>query len=125
MAVEKPSLDVKTAIICFQFGERIKSELIIAAKLSEYISGLRGDELVGGEKLISSFFNALSGEIQIAYNVLGMRNFEEANRKVMEAADRVRSHEYLEATRRISEAISFITTSGQRAMQALKENGLL
>ena len=123
--MEKSALDIRNAIICFQFAERIKSELIIAAKLLGDMDGLREDELPGAEKLMSSFLKALSGEIQIAKHVLGMQNFEEANRRVMEATERIGSHEYTEATRRISEAISFITTTGQHAMQALKEKCLL
>ncbi len=123
--MEKPSLDVRRAIICFQFAERIKSELIIAAKLLEEVSGLRGDELSGAEKIMLSFLKALSGETQIAQNVLGLQDFKEAGMKVTEAAERIRLHEYSEATRRISEAISFITTSAQHAMQALKEKRLL
>jgi len=121
----KNSFDARKATICFQYTERIKSELIIAANLLGEISNLEGDELAGAEKLMLSFLRMLQGEVRIAYNVLGMRNFEEASDKVAEVAERVRSREYLEATRRISEAISFITTGGQQATEVLKEKGLL
>jgi len=121
----KSELEVRKAIICFQYVERIKSESIIAAKLLEETSELGGNELAGARKLMSSFLEALLGEIRIAHNVLGLRNFEEASMKVEEAMKRMRSHEYLEATKRISEAISFVTTSGQHAMQTLKDKGLL
>lgn len=123
--IEKPSLDVRKAIICFQFAERIKSELIIAAKLLVELSELKGNELTGAMKLMSSFLNALLGEIRIAHNILRLRNFEEASMKVVEAREGIRLHEYSEATKCISEAISFITTSGQHAMQTLKEKGFL
>jgi len=105
--------------------ERIKSELIIATKLLEKLDELEGDELAGAEKLMISFLDALAGEINIAHSVLGLQNFEEAGTKILEATERTRSREYLEATRRISEAISFITTSGHRAMQILKQKSLL
>jgi len=117
--------DVRKAIVCFQYVERIKSELIIAARLLGEIEELRGDELAGAEKLISSFLEALLGEIRIAHNVLGLRNFEEAGMQVEEAAGNLRLHEYSEAIKSISRAISFITTSGQHAMQTLTEKGLL
>jgi len=116
--------DVRKAIVCFQYVERIKSELIIAARLLGEIEELRGDELAGAEKLISSFLEALLGEIRIAHNVLGLRNFEEAGMQVEEAAGNLRLHEYSEAIKSISRAISFITTSGQHAMQTLTEKGL-
>jgi hypothetical protein len=117
--------DVRKAIICFQYVERIKSELIIAARLLGEIEELRGDELAGAEKLMSSLLEALLGEIRIAHNVLGLRNFEEAGMQVEEAAGNLRLHEHSEAIKRIPRAISFITTSGQRAVQTLREKGLL
>ncbi len=121
----KNSLDVRKAIICFQYTERIKSELIIAANLLGEIGELKGDELVGAEKLMLSLLRALQGEVRIAHNVLRMQNLEEADDKVAEVAEKVRSREYPEATRRISEAISLITTGGQQATEVLKEKGFL
>lgn len=123
--MRKNSLDVRKALICFQYTERIKSELIIAANLLEEIGKLEGDELAGAEKFMLSLLRALQGEVRIAHSVLGMRNFEEASDKVAEVAERVRSREYLEATRHISETISLITTGGQQATEVLKEKGLL
>jgi hypothetical protein len=43
--MEESSLDTRKAIICFQYVERIKSELIIAVKLLEKLDELEGDEL--------------------------------------------------------------------------------
>jgi len=124
MTMETSMPDVRKAIVCFQYVERIKSELIIAARLLGEIEELRGDELAGAEKLMSSLLEALLGEIRIAHNVLGLRNFEEASMQVEEAAGNLRLHEYSEAIKSISRAISFITTSGQHAMQTLTEKGL-
>jgi hypothetical protein len=121
----KNALDARKAIICFQYTERIKSELIIAANLLGKIGELEGDELAGAEKLMLLLLRALQGEVGMAHSILGMRNFEDAGDKVAEVAERVRSREYLEATRRISEAISLITTGGQQATEVLKEKGFL
>lgn len=116
---------MKKAIICFQYIERIKSELIIAANLLEEIGELKNDELAGAEKLMSSFLRALQGEIGIAHSVLQMQNFKEAGDKVAEIAESVSSHEYQEATKHVSEAISRVTTGGQQATRLLKEKGFL
>jgi len=123
--MEESLLDTKKAIICFQYVERIKSELIIATKLLQKLEELEGDELAGAEKLMLSFLDALTGEVNIAHGVLGLRNFEEAGTKILDAKQLVRLHEYLEATSRLSGAISSVTTSGQRVMQMLKEKELL
>jgi len=105
--------------------ERIKSELIIAAKLIDRLGELSGDELAGASKMYSFFLEALEGEINIAYNVLGMKEFETAGTKVKEAADRAHYNQYEEAMKLISEAISHVASSGQWAMQTLKTNNLL
>jgi len=123
--MRKNSLDARNAIICFQYTERIKAELIIAANLLGKIGELEGDELAGAEKVMFSFLRALQGEAGIAHSVLGMQNFEDAAKKVAEVVEKVRSREYSEANRRISEAISLITTGGQKATDVLREKGLL
>ena len=121
----KNALDVRKAVICFQYTERIKSELIIAANLLGKMSELEGSELAGAEKLMLTLLSALQGEAGIANSVLEMQNFDDASHKVAEAAERVRSREYSQATRRISEAISLITTGGHQATEMLKEKNLL
>jgi len=125
MIKEKPSLDIKKAVTTFVYVERIKSELIIAARLLEETQNLKENENEGAKKLVLAFLNALQGETQMAYNVSREKNFEQAAMKVWETAERVRSGEYLEAIRCVSEAISITTTSGQPALQLLKEKGLL
>ncbi len=116
---------MKKAIIRFQYTERTKSELTIAADLLEEIGEFKNDELVGAKRLMSSFLRGSQGEIGIAHSVLQMHNFKEAGEKVAEVIESVSSHEYAEATKRISEAISSVTTGGQQAIQLLKEKGLL
>ena len=116
--------DVKKEIMSFQFSEKIKSELIIAAKLLQTINGLKADELTGAKKLMSTFLDALLVEITIAQNVVKLSNFEEAKMKVMQVKERIYLNEYLNATKCLSEAISLITTSAQRAIKILIEKNL-
>ena len=99
--------------------------MIIAVKLLEKLTELKDDELAGAEKMMLSFLDALAGEITIAHGVLGLRNFEEARKKILDATGKTWSQDYLGATNSISKAISSITTSGSRAMHMLKEKNLL
>ena len=117
--------EIGKAIICFQYVERIKSELIIASKLIDRLNELSGDEFTGAAKMYSFFLEALQGEINIAFNVLGMKEFETAGAKVEEAANKAHFNQYEEAIRLLSEAISNVASSGQWAMQTLKNNGFL
>lgn len=105
--------------------ERIKSELILAAKLLDRLGELNGDELIGACKLYSFFLEGLEGEINLAYNVLRIKEFETASTMVGEAADKAHYNQYEEAMKLISEAISQVASSGQWAMQTLKNNHLL
>jgi len=105
--------------------ERIKSELIIAARLIERVNELKGDELDGANKVLSLFLDALQGEINIALNVSGRQDFEVAGEKVKAATEKIRDSRFDEAIRLVSEAISSVATSGQWAMHTLKENGFL
>jgi len=81
--------------------------------------------LIGASKVYSFFLEALEGEVNIAYNVSGMKEFETASQRVREAADKAHFNQYEEAMKMISEAISHVASSGQWAMQTLKNNNLL
>ena len=116
---------IRKAVICFQYAERIKSELIIAANLLTKTSELEGNERAGAEKLMLSFLDALIGEVNLAQNVSEMRNFEQARNKILEAKERIQLHEYSQTTKCISEAISFTTSSGQWAAEILKEKAFI
>jgi len=116
---------LRDAVICFQYAERIKSELIIATKLLEQLETLKDSELEGAKKLMFSFLGALESEIKMAKSVSGQKNFDEIATKVWEATERTRLNDYEEAFRCLSEAISATTTSGQSALKLLKDNGIL
>jgi len=112
-------------VVCFQYVERIKSELIIAAKLLEFIIELKGDEQSGANKLFRWYLDAVLGEVNIAYNVIGRQDFMQAGEKVKTAIEKVQQGRFEEAIRQVSEAISAVASSGQWAMQVLKDNGFL
>jgi len=111
--------------VCFQYVERIKSELIIAAKLLEFITALKGDEQSGANKLLMLYLDALMSEINIANNVVGRKDFLQAGEKVTAAREKALNGGFEEAIRQVSEAISAVAGSGQWAMQILKDNGFL
>ena len=117
--------EVGKAIVGFQYAERVKSELIIAAKMVDSLSQLTGDELKGASKLYSFFLTALEGETNIALNVVGRSEFETAAGKIREAAEKTGLGQFDEAMKLLSEAISYVASTGQWAMQTLKNNHLL
>ncbi|UCD32998.1 MAG: hypothetical protein JSW04_15035 [Desulfobacterales bacterium] len=119
------NMDTKKAIIVYQYSERIKSELIIASGLVSTMETLDGKELNGAEKLMTSFLDALIGEIRIAQHVEKSMNFIGAEKKIREAKGKMKLNEHTEMNRCISDALSLITTSCQRAMEFLINEHLI
>jgi len=113
-------LDVRKAIISFQYAERIKSGLIIASKLIDEVYGMCENERLGAEKLLVFFMDALNDEIKIAYNVSGFQSFRDASLKVGESIENIRSKNFDEAIRNVSCAVSLATTEGQKAVETLE-----
>jgi len=118
-------MDTKKAILVYQCSERIKSELIIASGLMAIMAELEGDELIGASKILTSFLEALLGEIRMAQNIERSLNFIGAEKKVAEAIGLVKVQEHSKINKCISEALSFTTTSCQGAVTVLMEDGLI
>ncbi len=120
-----PPQDIGKAIVCFQYVERVKSELIIAARLVEYLAELKGDEQTGASKLFRWYLESLSGEVNIAHTIVGRDDFKVAGEKVTAAIDKAKEGLFEETIRLVSEAISAVASSGQWSMQILKDAGFL
>ncbi len=118
-------MDTRKTILVYQYAERIKSELIIASELLAKMLALRGEERTGAEKMMHAYLEATVREIKMAQNIEKSVNFVGAEKRIEEAMGRLKLTEYSEIKRCISEALSFITTSCQAAMEALEKEQLL
>lgn len=118
-------MEVKEAIIGYQFGEKIKSCLIIATKLLDRLAGLSHEELLGAQEMFKSYLSALLMEIRIATNITKSESLKEAESKVQLAIGELQTGDYTKAARSLSQAISKSTTCCQRAMVKLKDEGLI
>jgi len=96
------SMDLPTAVKSYQFGERAKSELIIASQLCMALSGFSGQERAGGRRMLLMLMESVRSELQFAHNSTNQQ-----------------------ASEKIAAAISASTTSAQQAWQVLAEHGLL
>jgi hypothetical protein len=117
--------DVKEAILRFQYAEKLKSGLIIGMRLLNHVVTLKGDELSGGKKALVWYLEGLSGELQIAGNVLGTDEWNSLERKLNELMGRIELLQFAEALSAFSEAISLATTSCQSSMNFLMEKHLI
>jgi hypothetical protein len=118
-------MEIKEAILDFQYSEKLKSGLIVGAGLLNLLSGLKGDELAGGKKVFVGYLGALLQELQIAGNVMGPDRYRTLEAKISELTERVEQSRFEEAMHAFSEAISLATTSCQRSMSFLAESKLI
>ncbi|MDI6847104.1 MAG: hypothetical protein QMD23_03105 [Candidatus Bathyarchaeia archaeon] len=117
--------EIKRAFIVFHYTEKMKSDLIMAAGLLEVLNSMGDMDVVGAEKLLVAYFNALIGEVNIAAKASGVHGFKEVNVKLEDAIQQTKQHNYVNAAKLVSEAISITTTKGHQAAQTLREKGLI
>jgi len=119
-------METRYAILDFQYSEKMKSGLIIGTSLLEQVMSIKnGEELLGGQKILIGYLEALLRELRIAENVLGGEHYGELERKLMEVIGRIQLSQFQEAFRSFSEAISLATTSCQSSMNFLVGKGLI
>ncbi len=118
-------MDTKKTILIYQHAERIKSELIIASRLTAQLDLLTGQERKGAEIMMTAFLEALVGEIRIGRMGENADYLQRAEEKVIEAIKKLTFFGEKEVNRCISEALSAVTTVCQRAMEELVNQHLL
>ena len=117
--------EIKKAIVVFHYAEKIKSNLILTFSLLDVLDGMRDEEISGVEKLLVAYFNALIREVNIAANASEVQGFQDVSAKLDEAVEQTRQHNYANAMKHVSEAISITTTNGNKAAETLKEKDLI
>jgi hypothetical protein len=119
------SMDPKTAVSNYSYGERAKSELIVMSQLSLALTGFSEQERPGGRKMLLMMMESVRSELMFAQKSTGHREFSNAINHLNEAISLTESNQPEEASRKIAAAISAATTPAQEAWQVLSEHGLL
>jgi len=86
---------------------------------------MKDEEMVGAEKLLVAYLNALIREVNIAANASEVQGFQDVSVKLDEASKQTKQHNYGDAMKLVSEAISITTTNGNKAAETLKEKDLI
>lgn len=118
-------MDTRKLIMTYQFSERLKSELIIASRLLATMETIEADQKTGAEKMMVAYLEALLVEIRIAQHIDKSMNVIGAEKKIMETIGKIKLKKGSEINRCLSDAISLITTSCQRSMEALTAQQLI
>jgi hypothetical protein len=119
------SMDPKTAVMNYQYGERAKSELILLSQLSLALNGFSEQDRAGGRKMLLMMMESVRSELSFAQKSTGHREFSRAINSLSEAISLTESNQPEQASQKIAFAISAATTPAQEAWQVLSEHGLL
>lgn len=118
-------METSKAILAFSQSEKIKEGLLWASNTLSMFDGLHDAEKKGAEKVINLLVNMIGQEIRLARMVSGIESWDDIDPHIEKALLMINSGVGREAVEHLSKALSIVTTIGQRAMGALKEQGLL
>lgn len=119
------NMDLKTAVVSYQFAERAKSELIVCSQLVTALGGFPKDEQAGGRRMLVLVLEATRSELEFARKSTERSEFRKAADLVSDAISLTESDEFGTAALRVSEAVSASTTVAQASWQVLNEHGIL
>ena len=115
-------MDKKLAVSAFQYGERAKSELMIASQLVTVLSGLKDAERMGGRKIVLQCLESVRMELQVALRQTGQQEFQRAIDSLGVVISLVEGNDCDGAVRQIGTAVSAATTVAQHAWQELERH---
>lgn len=115
-------MDKKLAVSAFQYGERSKSELMIASQLVTVLSGLKDAEKTGGRKIVLQCLESVRMELQFALRATALSDFQRGIDALTLAISLVESDDCDGAVRQIGASISAATTVAQIAWQELEKH---
>jgi hypothetical protein len=118
-------MDVKDAVIRYQFGERAKSALIVTSQMVMTVTDYKDAEKNGAKRMLLTMMGSVRSELQFARNTTGDMEFEKAVNFLNEAISLVESDDYVGASEKIGLAISAGTTVAQQAWHVLSDHGIL
>ena len=118
-------MDTQKAIMAFSQSEKIKAGIIWLSQSLELAGGLPGSEGQAGQKMSQALANMVFHEIQLAKSIASDERWEEAEKAVDQAIIMINSGVGPESIMHLTQALSQVTSIGQRSMSYLKEKGLL
>lgn len=115
-------MDKKLAVSAFHYGERSKSELMIASQLITVLSGLKDAERTGGRKIVMQCLESVRMELQFALRATSLPDFQRATDGLNTALSLVEVNDFDGAVRQIGAAMTAATTVAQLSWQELEKH---
>ncbi len=118
-------MNISEAILSFSQSEKIKSGLIWAIHLSEICESIPQNQRNGAEKILETLIDMIGHETRLTENMIREKAWVEAGESINMALVMVRSKVPEESSFHLTNAISRVTSFGQRAMIYLQDQGCL
>jgi ribosomal protein S7 len=118
-------MDTPKAIMAFSQREKIKSGVIWLSHTLEISGSFPQQETQACQQIITALTNMILQEIQLAKKLAADEKWDIAEKNIEQALVMVVSGVGAESIIHLTQALSHITSIGQRSMSFLKEKGLL
>lgn len=118
-------MNTKEAILAFAQSEKAKSGLLMAAQLVEMYNGLSDHEKHSADRVLRTLIGMIANEIHLSRKMTAPELWTGVDKSLNSALVMMNSGVLSEATYHIAQAISGVTTIGQRSMQFLIDQKLL
>lgn len=118
-------MDTRTAILAYSLSEKLKTGLLWATQLVELYIGQPDDQRAGSTAIIRAVVSMIASEVQLAAKLVAMEPWQEVDKHLDLALVMINSGVVQEASYHLTQALSYVTTIGQRSMSQLLAEGLL
>jgi hypothetical protein len=119
------NMNISEAILSFSQSEKIKSGLIWAIHLSEIRESIPQNQRRGAEKSLEALIDLIGHETRLTGSVIREKAWDKAGQSIDMALVMIRSKVPEESSFHLTNAITHVTSLGQRAMTYLKDQGYL
>jgi hypothetical protein len=118
-------METKEAILAFSQSEKAKAGLLMASQLLETYNGMNDHERHVAERFLRMFIAMIANEVFLSKKMVSSDMWSSVEKSLNAALVMMNSGVFSEATYHVVQAISAVTTIGQRAMQHLLNQKLL
>jgi len=118
-------MEINEAVTTFSQSEKIKAGLIWTTQAIELYKSLPEGDKPGAEKIIKTIVSMIGSEIFICQKAAPNELWVEVEKNIDTAMVMINSSVAHEAGYHLTQALTKVTTIGQRSMSILKDKGLL
>jgi hypothetical protein len=118
-------MQTKEVITTFSQSEKIKAGLIWASQVIEVYKAIPQAEKSGAERILKALVNMIGNEILICKKSAPNELWMDVEKSIDTAMVMINSNIAHESGFHLTQALTQVTTIGQRSMSTLREKGLL